>query len=491
MFLPTTLFGNGSGEGWLDAHRDIAGSPQRTSVASRPPRAAGGMVPPYAYAHPDIAPHLVVPGNTWNMQFGKWGEALVRDAFRFHYPNWQVVPGNLQANGNGIDLIAILRDASGKITRLEFGEIKARTNFPAADLTQAGSQLTDKAIERGIGNLRLTNPELAEEVSQFMKQSPQSCQRAVYAIESVTMKLTPYVQKGSKFVATAEVNIRKMLAEVAGRTNNPETRRIVEGSLEAAEGIIKEARVRFPKPVNHLPAEFPALADDIATAVVTAEEAAVGTRAGTVVVAEEVAGVKAGAVVAEEVAGVKAGAVVIEGTAVGTKAITTAIKGTAAGTEAVATTEVTVVGTRAVVAAAEATGAVGVGVGEGLAAGVGMVALPVGVAVDVYGRANTAIATETRFKNRDISNNERIASHAGNAAGMAGGWGGAYGGAQLGAAGGAMGGAAIGSVVPIVGTAIGGAVGGFVGGVGGAIGGYFGGSFVAHRATTATVRAFR
>jgi hypothetical protein len=49
MFLPTTLFGNGSGEGWLDARRDIAGGPQRTSVASRPPRAAGGMVPPYAY----------------------------------------------------------------------------------------------------------------------------------------------------------------------------------------------------------------------------------------------------------------------------------------------------------------------------------------------------------------------------------------------------------------------------------------------------------
>jgi hypothetical protein len=108
---------------------------------------------------------------------------------------------------------------------------------------------------------------------------------------------------------------------------------------------------------------------------------------------------------------------------------------------------------------------------------VGKAAGVVGIAVDGGLRINSALETEKKFENGEISDKERELTHAKNAAGMAGGWCGAIGGGKLGAAGGGAVGTA---VAPGPGTAVGAALGGTAGGVAG----YFGGEAAAEKAAT-------
>ena len=106
---------------------------------------------------------------------------------------------------------------------------------------------------------------------------------------------------------------------------------------------------------------------------------------------------------------------------------------------------------------------------------VGKIAGPAAAAADIGMRGYEAYETEQKFKNGEITRQERNKAHVKNGAEMAGGGAGAWAGMTAGSAAGAV----AGSVVPGPGTAI----GGFVGGLAGGIGGYFGGS----KAADATV----
>ena len=240
---------------------------------------AAGMLLPFAMSAPARAqapsgferyvPHPTVeswvkPGYTAQMQIGDWGEHIVRNTYRLHDAAWQVVPGNLRNNRNGLDVLAVRRDASGQITRIEFGEIKTRAQLSASDVKDAAAQLTDEAIEKNIKLLGKSDPKLAEEISQFMKKSPDLCKRVIVGVDGATGKMRWYGRHGNEFVGEHDYNISRDFKRAAARTNDRAVRFMAHRMVDEEAKVMANCRTGSNiRPLGErIPGRFPATVEE-------------------------------------------------------------------------------------------------------------------------------------------------------------------------------------------------------------------------------------
>jgi hypothetical protein len=102
---------------------------------------------------------------------------------------------------------------------------------------------------------------------------------------------------------------------------------------------------------------------------------------------------------------------------------------------------------------------------KGVAGSAGKATGPADKVLDVVKGGKRALETERKYKEGELSDEERALDHARNGAGIGGSWAGAYVGGVAGAKAGAIAGSVFGPEGTVVGGLVGASVGGFVGGI--------------------------
>jgi len=316
---------------------------------------------------------------------------------------YEVYDANL--NGHGIDLLAIRRDAQGVLIEVRPVEVKTRslgTDF-RLDMTRDGRQLSSEWIDTRLAKLAREHPD--------------------HAIRQLATEITAF-----KAAHPEQVH-----PQLHGLSIGDDVQRMfrVDPRTGAVDGLVSEGRVtRLLKRLSE--AEVNPATRQAATRHLQQFDqiqASIPARAGTPAIAAELPATSAEACSVGKASQLVKGAEALPG----------------ASGEAVAAESSLL--TKALPVA-----------GKTLAVA--------GAILDVGVRTHQACQVEQQFQRGEISDRDRVVSHAKNGAGMAAGWGGAI---------------ALGSQGAGWGSALG-PVGTVVGGVGGGIGGYLGGEKLAQGA---------
>jgi len=122
--------------------------------------------------HPVVSPLALRTPYIWKTDAGAWGESFVEETLKLR--GFGEVVQIKAPGGQGIDRVALKRDAMGKLTELQFIEVKThRGQVARLSRTAAGRQLSRTWLAKKLQGMR-SSPysevrELAREIARFHK----------------------------------------------------------------------------------------------------------------------------------------------------------------------------------------------------------------------------------------------------------------------------------------------------------------------------------
>ena len=195
------------------------------------------LIPFSPVNHPLSSPTLSRTKNTWNTAKGSWGETFVEGHLKLR--GFKEVYEPKFRGGQGIDRIAIKRNAQGLISEVKFVEVKTTNAKPKLGNTKNGPQLSPSWLKKHLVAMRKSGDpalrKLALEIAAFRRQTGVRIENMgeLYHISTKTGKyriINPITEK-----ILAEQSIHKNLKVIAKKSKQMQP--WAKASLEAWEQI--------------------------------------------------------------------------------------------------------------------------------------------------------------------------------------------------------------------------------------------------------------
>lgn len=178
----------------------------------------------FPVAHPLVADHPVRTAGAWRKGLGKFGESFAADNLKLR--GYQAIDIKLHGN-HGVDLVAVKRNALGKLVDVRLVEVKARygNGKPRLGMTKNGQQMSRKWLADWLRKLRSAGNDgksLAREISIFRKVSGIPLER-LGEVHDINLRSGTYTVRNPVTLAErgGAMRIERLLKQIASRSSQP------------------------------------------------------------------------------------------------------------------------------------------------------------------------------------------------------------------------------------------------------------------------------